>query len=150
MITAAPDLGMTPFTLGLPVRFTHTDPAGFVFFPRYFEFLQAVTEEWFNQSLKLDYADLIMGQRRGLPTAHTECDFKKPCRLGERIDFTLYLERIGRSSMRVHYVGRVNGEQRMYARSDLVVIALESGRAIPFDDDLRARLEAYKAGCEAE
>ncbi len=146
-MTTAP---MTPFTLGLPVRFTHTDPAGFVFFPRYFEFLQAVTEEWFNQSLKLDYAELIMGQRRGLPTAHTECDFKKPCRLGETIDFTLYLERIGGASMRTHYVGRVSGEHRMEARSDLVVIDLQNGRPVQIDGELRDLLEAYKAGCEAE
>jgi len=132
------------------VRFTHTDPAGFVFFPRYFEFLQAVTEEWFNQSLKLDYAELIMDRRLGLPTAHTECDFKKPCKLGETIDFTLYLERIGGASMRTHYVGRVGGEFRMEARSDLVIISLETGRAQPIDDELRALLEAYKAGCDAE
>jgi len=138
---------LAPFTLGLPVRFTHTDPAGYVFFPRYFEMFQAVVEEWFNQSLKLNYAELVMGKRRGLPTAHTECDFKKPCRLGEPLEITLYLERIGRSSMRVRYVGRVNGERRMNALSDLVIVNLDNGRPLEIDPDLRARLEAYKAVC---
>lgn len=147
MTTDATATQLTPFTLGLPVRFTHTDPAGYVFFPRYFEMLQAVVEEWFNQALKLDYAELVMGQRHGLPTAHTECDFKKPCRLGEPLEITLYLERIGRSSMRVQFVGRVNGEQRMEARSDLVVVSLEDGRPLPIDDDLRSRLESYQTAC---
>jgi 4-hydroxybenzoyl-CoA thioesterase len=147
MSTDATSTSLAPFTLGLPVRFTHTDPAGYVFFPRYFEMFQAVVEEWFNQSLELNYAELIMGKRHGLPTAHTECDFKKPCRLGEPLEITLYLERIGRSSMRVRYVGRVNGEHRMKALSDLVIVNLEDGRPVKIDDDLRARLEAYQAAC---
>ena len=33
-----------PFTAVLPVRFTHTDPAGYVFFPRYFDMLHEVLE----------------------------------------------------------------------------------------------------------
>ena len=43
--------GPEPFSLRIPIRFTHTDPAGYVFFPRYFDMLQAVAEEWFENSL---------------------------------------------------------------------------------------------------
>ncbi len=138
---------LTPFTLGLPVRFTHTDPAGYVFFPRYFEMLQAVVEEWFTQALGLKYADFVLGRKLGLPTAHTECTFEAPSRLGERLELTLYLEKIGRSSLQVRYVGRVAGERRLIARSALVVTNLENGRPLPIDDDLRGRLEAYLAAC---
>ncbi len=138
---------LAPFTLGLPVRFTHTDPAGYVFFPRYFEMLQAVVEEWFTQALGLKYADFILNRRLGLPTAHTECTFEAPCRLGEALEITLYLEHIGCSSLRARFVGRVAGEQRLVARSALVVTNLEDGRPLPIDDDLRGRLEAYLSAC---
>lgn len=138
-------LSLAPFTLGLPVRFTHTDPAGYVFFPRYFEMLQAVVEEWFTQALALKYSEFVLERQLGLPTAQTECVFKAPCRLGEPLQFTLYLEHIGNSSLRVRFVGRVDGEQRLEARSALVVTSIKDGRPLPIDDDLRARLEAYQA-----
>ena len=138
---------LAPFTLGLPVRFTHTDPAGYVFFPRYFEMLQAVVEEWFTQALGLKYADFVLNRKLGLPTAHTECTFQAPCRLGEPLEITLYLEHIGRSSLRARFVGRVEGEQRLVARSALVVTNLENGRPLPIDDDLRGRLEGYLTAC---
>ena len=111
---------LAPFTLRLPVRFTHTDPAGYVFFPRYFEMLQAVVEEWFGQALGLKYADFIAIQHLGLPTARTECTFQAPCRLGEALQITLYLERIGNSSLHVKFVGRVDGQRRLVARSSMV------------------------------
>ncbi len=141
---------LAPFTLGLPVRFTYTDPAGYVFFPRYFEMLQAVVEEWFTQSLGIKYADFVLDRRLGLPTAHTECTFEAPCRLGDPLEITLYLEHVGRSSIRVRFVGRVEGEQRLVARSVLVVASLDDGRPLPIDDDLRARLEAYRAAHDGE
>ncbi len=138
---------LAPFTLGLPVRFTHTDPAGYVFFPRYFEMLQAVVEEWFTQALGQKYADFVLDRKLGLPTAHTECTFEAPCRLGEPLQITLYLEHIGRTSLRARFVGRVEGEQRLVARSALVVTNLEDGRPSPIDEDLRGRLEAYQTAC---
>ncbi len=148
MTTDQTSVRLAPFTLGLPVRFTHTDPAGYVFFPRYFEMLQAVVEEWFTQALKLKYSDFVLGKRLGLPTAQTECTFQAPCRLGDPLEITLYLEHIGNSSMRVRFVGRVRGEQRLVAKSALVVTSLDDGRPQPIDDDLRGRLEKYSVDSE--
>ena len=31
------------------VRFQHCDPAGIVFYPRYFEMVNAVVEDWFEE-----------------------------------------------------------------------------------------------------
>ncbi|MDA0239491.1 MAG: thioesterase family protein [Proteobacteria bacterium] len=132
-----------PFSLGYPIRFTHTDPAGFVFFPRYFEMLQAVTEDWFTHRLGIKFADLIMIERVGQPTAHTECDFVKPCRLGETLDIALILEQVGNSSMKLHYIGTVEGEVRVRARSVQVMVDMDTGKPVPFSDTLRTQLEAY-------
>ena len=140
---------IAPFTLGMPVRFTHTDPAGYVFFPRYFEMFQATVEEWFTQGLGLKYSDLVLNMKLGLPTAQTECKFVAPCRLGEPLEMSLYLEHIGNSSIRVRFVGRVEGEQRLEAKSALVVTDITNGRPSPMSDDLRARFEKYQADCEA-
>jgi len=126
-----------------PVRFTHTDPAGFVFFPRFFEMFQAAVEDWFNNGLQVDYAKLILEQGIGLPTAHTECDFKKPCKLGEKIEFSLAVEKLGNSSITVQFSGSVNGEPRLCAKSVLVAIELTDGRPITINAELRAKLAQY-------
>ncbi len=136
----------TPFTLRTVVRFTHTDPAGYVFFPRYFEMLQAVVEDWFTEALGIRYAEFILERRLGTPTARTECTFVAPCTLGEDLDLTVYLEHIGSSSIRLRFVGTVAGQRRLEAVSTLVVIGLDDGRPRRIDDDLRARLERYRAG----
>lgn len=129
------------------VRFTHTDPAGFVFFPRYFEKFQAAVEDWFNNELKVDYAGIFLGRGIGLPTAHTECNFLKPCRLGEMLDLSLRLTKVGATSLHVEFLGSVNGEQRLHGQSVLVFIDLENGSPVPIPDDLREKFEAYQAQC---
>lgn len=134
-----------PFTLRTLVRFTHTDPAGYVFFPRYFDMLQAVVEDWFSEALGVRYADFINRQRLGTPTARTECTFLAPCRLGDQLDLTVYLEHIGSSSIRLRFVGAVAGERRLEAVSTLVVVGLDDGRPRRIGDDLRERMQAYRA-----
>ena len=135
----------SPFTSTSAVRFHHTDPASYVFFPRYFEMIQAAVEDWFTIALGINYADLINHDRVGFPTVRTECDFHKPSRLGDSVELTIYVERLGGSSITVQFVGRVKGEERLRARSVLVAISLEDGRPRPILPSIRTQLEAYAA-----
>ena len=134
--------GTNAFTVRLPIRFTHTDPGGYVFFPRYFEMLQAAVEDWFTYGLEVSYAGLV-ASGFGLPTAQTECEFLRPSRLGETLELAVILERLGNSSMTVRFVGSIDGEERVRARSVLVLISLEQGRPRPIEGELRAKLTAY-------
>lgn len=140
--SAQPKDGFVPFILRLPIRFTHTDPAGIVFFPRFFEMIQASVEDWFTHGLGVTFSKFV-ADGFGTPTAHTECDFLKPCFLGDFLDIAVTLERIGRTSFEVSFVGRVGGEERLRARSVLVLFSLKERRAVPIEGDLRARLERY-------
>ena len=137
--------GNKPYTHSSRVRFTHTDPAGYVFFPRYFEKFQAAVEDWFNIELGADYAGIVLNRGVGLPTAHTECNFMKPCRLGEILDLSLRLTKVGSTSLTVEFFGSVAGEQRLHGQSVLVFINLEDGTPVPIPEDLREKLEAYQA-----
>jgi len=131
-------------TYTAPVRFTHTDPAGYVFFPRFFEMFQACVEDWFNNGLEVDYAKQILEHGVGLPTAHTECDFSKPCKLGEKIEISLSVEKVGKSSLTILFIGRVNDEDRLRARSVLVAISTSTGRPVPISNTLRSKLKNYQ------
>jgi 4-hydroxybenzoyl-CoA thioesterase len=133
------------YTHSSRARFTHTDPGGFVFFSRFFEKFQAAVEDWFNIELKVDYAGLILNRGLGLPTAHTECSFMKPCLLGEVIDISVRLKKIGSTSITIEFIGSVAEEQRLRAQSVLVLINLEDGKPTQVPDDLRRKFETYQA-----
>ena len=97
------------FTRTVPIRFSHCDPAGIVYFPHYFDMFNGLVEDWYTEQLGVNYANLILGDQHGFPYVHIETDFKLPSRMGERLDLTLLLTRVGRSSISVVIVGHVGG-----------------------------------------
>ena len=132
------------FTRSVPVRFSHCDPAGIVYFPHYFDMFNGLIEDWYGQELGYDYAELIMGNRYGFPFVHIECDFKVPSRIGESIDLTLLVERIGRSSLSITIVCHRDGLERLRARMVTAMILLQTGKAVELPQALRDRIESYQ------
>jgi 4-hydroxybenzoyl-CoA thioesterase len=125
------------------IRFSHCDPAGIVYFPRFFSLFNDTVEDWFTRGLGIDYADLLTVQRLGLPTAHVACDFKLPCYMGDILTIALGVERIGASSLALRYSGLVGDELRLTARSVQVHTSLATHRPIPIGDDWRDRMRPY-------
>ena len=129
-----------PYLRTVPVEFNHCDPAGIVFYPRYFEMTNSVTENFFAEVVGRSYAQMTMRDGNGVPTVRIEADFRAPSRLGDRLAFTLEVVRLGGSSATFRIVARVGEEVRMEARLTLVWVSPE-GRAAPWPEDMRARLE---------
>jgi 4-hydroxybenzoyl-CoA thioesterase len=136
------------FTRSVPVRFSHCDPAGIVYFPHYFDMFNGLIEDWYGEELGYDFAGLVMGSRYGFPFVHIECDFKVPSRMGDVIDLTLLVERIGRSSLGIAIVCHRDGVERLRARMVTAMMSLATHSAVPLPDDLRDRLEAYRRRTE--
>ena len=132
------------FTRSVPVRFSHCDPAGIVYFPHYFDMFNGLIEDWYTQELGYDYAELIMGSRYGFPFVHIECDFKVPSRIGDVINLTLLVERIGRSSLSIAIVCHRDGIERLRARMTTAMMSLETRRAVPLPKALREGIESYR------
>jgi 4-hydroxybenzoyl-CoA thioesterase len=131
------------FTRSVSVRFSHCDPAGIVYFPHYFDMFNGLIEDWYGEELGYDFAGLVMGSRYGFPFVHIECDFRVPSRMGDVIDLTLMVERIGRSSLGIVIICHKDGVERLRARMITAMMSLESRTAVPLPDELRGRLEAY-------
>lgn len=136
---------MSAHRLEVTIRFSHCDPAGIVFYPRFFTLFNDTVEDWFTRGLGIDHATLFSGQRVGMPTAHLECDFRAPCFMGERLAIDLSVARIGTSSLHLCFAGSVDGAARLAARSVLVHTSLETHRPRPIPDDWRRRMAAYLA-----
>lgn len=124
-----------------PVRFQHCDPAGIVFYPRFFEMLNATVEDWFA-GLGMPFARMHGPLNHGVPTAAISVSFHRPARLGEVLDIALRLVRLGRMSAGLAMAARCGDELRFEARSTLVWVDMASGRPAPWPDDLRARMAA--------
>ncbi len=133
------------FTRSVPVRFSHCDPAGIVYFPHYFDMFNGVIEDWYTQELDYDYAELLMGSKYGFPFVHIDCDFKIPSRMGDVIDLTLLVERIGRSSLGIVIVCHRNGLERLRAHMVTAMMSLDTNEPVPLPQPLRAKIEAYRA-----
>jgi 4-hydroxybenzoyl-CoA thioesterase len=132
------------FIRSVPIRFSHCDAAGIVYFPHYFDMFNGLIEDWYTQELKHDYAAMIMAGRIGFPFVHIECDFKIPSRMGEVIDLTLLVERIGRSSLGVAIVCHRDGLERLRARMVTAVMSLETRKPVEMPSALRLAIEDYR------
>lgn len=132
---------MSHFTTQHKVLFQHCDPAGIVFYPRYFEMINAVVEQWFEQALDESFAAIIAAGD-GVPTRHIETDFLRPSRLGETLAFTLDVGKLGRTSLGLHIAAECAGEARLNASLTLVRIAQTNGRPKPWPDTLVTAIEA--------
>lgn len=128
-----------PYISEVHVRFRHCDPAGIVFYPRYFEMINDVIEDWFGESLGLSFAD--MHQTSGVPTAEITTRFSAPSRQGDQLTFRVTPTRLGRTSLSYELTAHCNEELRLTTQATLVFIQSD-GRPSPWPADLRARLEA--------
>lgn len=123
------------------VRFGHCDPAGIVFYPRYFEMLNELVEDWFAQGLGLSFEQLIVGRRIGMPTAQLDTRFRRVSRIGDRLRQRIRIERLGRSSLALAIAFEGDDGTRVEFDQVLVCTSLDTHQPIPLPADLRAALE---------
>lgn len=129
------------------IRFSHCDPAGIVFFPRYLEMFNDIVEDWCNDALGFGFAEIHLKRGWGLPTVHLNVDFLVPSTLGDRLSATLKVNHIGRSSIGVDIVMcGADGVERLRGKQVLVFIDAATKRSAAIPDALRSRIERYYDG----
>jgi 4-hydroxybenzoyl-CoA thioesterase len=123
------------------IEFNHCDPAGIVFYPRYFEMTNSVCENFFREAVGYSF-HAMMADGIGVPTARIETDFRAPSRLGDVLDWELVVERLGGSSVTFRLTAHGDGQHRLTARLTLVWLGAE-GRPGRWPDHIRAALAAH-------
>lgn len=127
------------------IRFSHCDPAGIVYFPRFFDLAHATMEDWFSSGLGQPLPDLIRNRGIGTPTVTIHCDFTKPFRMGDTLRFELRVSKAGNASVQLAYRGMKDGIEHLRISQTIAFMALEAGIATPIPEDLRPRIEDYLA-----
>ena len=129
------------YTRIMPVEFNHCDPAGIVFYPRYFEMTNSLVENFFAEVVGHSYA-AMMGAGQGVPTARLEVNFKMPSRLGDKLEWLLQVTRVGGSSINLVANAMVYDELRLTA--DLTLVWVEAGKPTRWPDAIRAKLTDFQ------
>lgn len=134
---------MAFFETGIVVRFAHVDAAGIVFYPRYFEMVNQVIEDWFAGPLGCNFRCLHGQLGLGIPTVSVECQFLRPSRLGDELTFGLRVEQLGRTSVTLAVTAECADERRLRARLVLVGVDLDTARATPLPGHVRSRMAEF-------
>jgi 4-hydroxybenzoyl-CoA thioesterase len=139
------------FRVEYPILFSHCDPAGIVYFPRFFDLLHTAMEDWFTYGLEERFSDFIMGKKLGVPTVSTRTDFVSPARFGDTLAVEVRVVRLGRSSIELAIDSFVEGRPCFRARHTVCTFTHETYKAVPIPADLRAKMteyldETYQAG----
>lgn len=119
------------------VRFQHCDPAAIVFFPRYFEMINSVVEDWFEEVVGVSFNKMHTELRTGVPTANINTDFTAPSRLGDSLVFKLQPLKVGGASLTLEVSAWCGDQLRLRSQSTLVYIDMNSGRPLPWPDTMR-------------
>ncbi len=123
------------------LRFAHCDAAGIAYYPRLLELGDAVIEDWTEQVLGVPRLILHLGLGRGLLTVDMKVQFARPSRLGDWLDFTLVVERIGASAIDFALEMACAGERRLSVQYTQVLVELAAMRSLPWPAEWRARIE---------
>jgi 4-hydroxybenzoyl-CoA thioesterase len=135
---------MATFSRDIQVHFSDTDPAGIIFYPRYFEMTSGLIEDWFADALGHPFNAMHQGMEHGVPTISLDISFSAASRIADRLRLTLAVERLGKSSITLDITATCGDEERFKMRQVLVYAALGGKvRPKPLPAQLRARMEPF-------
>ncbi|HET6157683.1 MAG TPA: thioesterase family protein [Dongiaceae bacterium] len=134
---------MARFEAARVLRFGDCDPAGIAYFPRYFDLLNSVVEDWWG-TMGVPWKILFGERRIGLPTVRFEVEFRAPAFLGDELLFALAITRIGKKSVDLDHTVRRDNAILWQATQILVATSLDTHRSITWPDDLRAALTSFQ------
>jgi 4-hydroxybenzoyl-CoA thioesterase len=134
------------FTKNEKIRFKHVDFAGIVFYPRFLEMLNDLVEDWFAEALDRPFSKIH--ETNGIPTVDLKVQFKKAARIGDVLEKSLWVIKLGGSSVTFAFrFAHADGATCLEGEATLVNVALDKGgngiKAEPFSDDTRARINKY-------
>ena len=134
------------FTVEERVRWGDVDAASIIFYGAYIRFFEIAETELFR-AVGLPYGMLFDDADIWLPRVHLECDFHNAARLDDLLEVSVWVGRIGRSSMKLNFEVRRNGDNTLVASAHFVLAAVTRDKfvTVPVPADLRERLAPYTA-----
>jgi len=97
-------------TFTVRIEWGDCDPAGIIFYPRYFEIFDAATAALFERALGITKFQMFKNlEFAGFPLVRTQARFLKPTRFGDDVTVATKIN-FGRSSFEIEHHLSLNGE----------------------------------------
>lgn len=127
------------------VEWGDCDPAGIVYYPVYFRWIDQATHRLFHNAGATREGTTGGRWTEGIPLVAAECSFRRASQPGEKLIVESHISRFGRSSFTISHVFRdASGEiaaegteTRIWARKEGDASSLKS---VPIPADVRRRL----------
>lgn len=116
------------------VEWVDTDASGHYHHGTVIRWVEAAEAEMFRQIGRID----LYGNN---PRVRYEVDYRSRVWFGDEVELRLTVDRVGRSSLTMHFVALAAGVEVASGHVVEVNAAGEDGRAAPWPEDLRALLE---------
>jgi len=143
-----PYQGPHPLTVTHRVRWGDCDPAGIIYTPKVLDYAVELVEVWNREVLGANWMKLNFEMGMGTPTVRAEVDFISPPAPDHEIISEIRVEKLGNSSITFLINGRDESGAEIYqARLVSCLIAQPDFKSIPFPDEFRARITAYRQAC---
>ena len=137
------------FTIEERVRWGDVDAASIIFYGSYVRFFEIAETELFR-AVGLPYGKIFDELEIWLPRVHLECDFRRVAQLDDLLEVSVYVGKLGRTSLRLNFEvrrktddGAVEEELIATAHFVLVVVRRNTLEPIPVPAELRRALEPY-------
>ena len=137
------------FTIEERVRWGDVDAAGIIFYGSYIRFFEIAETELFR-AVGLPYGKVFEELNIWLPRVHLECDFHRAAQMDDLLEVSVYVARIGKSSLRLNFEVRKKTEageieEKLMATAHFVLVSTdrENLKPIPVPGELRRALEPY-------
>lgn len=138
------------FRLSRQVEFNHCDPAGMVFYPRYFEMISATIERFLADAIDYGWSSMgVVKNGMGTPMGQIEVRFANPSYLGEWLDLDLTLARFGTASATFNIRCSSKGEPRFNCEATIIHAHTGGGKSAAWPEKVRARMVAYRPASAA-
>ena len=102
------------------VLFKHCDPAGIVFYPRYFEMINDAVEAFFGDVIGTPFE--VLHRTHGVPTVQISTKFQSASRHGDILKISVEPTRIGGASLDLAVTGICEGDTRFTTELTVVYV----------------------------
>src|SRR2546428_10576548 len=136
------------FTVEERVRWGDVDAARIIFYGSYIRFFEIAETELFRAA-GLPYGKVFDELEIWLPRVHLECDFHRAAQMDDLLQVSVYVGKIGTTSLRLDFevrrkneVGEI--EEKLMATAHFVLVSTgrDTLQPIPVPEQLRSALAA--------
>jgi YbgC/YbaW family acyl-CoA thioester hydrolase len=137
------------FTIEERVRWGDVDAASIIFYGSYIRFFEIAETEMFR-SVGMPYGRVFDELDIWLPRVHLECDFHRAAQLDDLLEVSVYVGKMGRTSLRLNFEVRRKTEdgaieKDLMATAHFVLVSTNRAdlKPVPIPEALRAALRTY-------